>query len=806
MNFRKPIFALLACLLVFPAGACNLGDIVTKGSTSRSVALDIIDSTDGTPETGVVFNTSGIDLWYRREGAVRTAITEATLAALTTAWSSGGFLHVSDGAYRLDVPDAAFATSANYVDIGGTVTGMVVICQRVRLVDYSLEDSVRMGLMALPNAAAAASGGLLISGSNSGTTTLGALTITGATTHTGATIHTGNVSMAAGLNVTQSTSNTPALVVTGNGTGSGATITGGSGATGTGLVVASGATNGAGLTVTGTGTGAGATLTSGSGATGNGLNLVAASTNGNGLAATGTGTGAGQIATAGATGVGLSLIGGGTSGNALGTTVTAPIGQVKGFGILESGTLQSATATTAVLRSATSYPDNTLIGSTIVITGGTGVGQRCTPTAWTSSSDTATCATWTTTPDNTSTYEVWGTAAGTGAAPTVAQIATGVWQDATAGDFTTASSIGKSLYTGNVVPGGTGGLFIAGTNAATTITTSLTTAFTGNLTGSVGSVTGAVGSVTGAVGSVTGAVGSVTGSVGSVASGGIADASFATTAGPFRALGIVDQGTAQAATGTTLQLRSAAAFANSELVGNTVLITGGTTGVGQSRIITAYVGATDTATVATWDTTPTGTITYTINSTTAAAAGGGLDAAATRAALGFSSASYATDIAALQSDTDNIQTRLPAALVSGRMDASVGAMAANTVTAAAAASDLTTELQTGLATSAAQTTAQTSLDDIPTNAELATSQAAADDATLAAVALVPAAVWNVVIEDQGGGITAGCAEAVKLALLGGDFTSVGSTTTFEDPSGTETRAVATYATGTRTITVTCPTP
>ena len=86
---------------------------------------------------------------------------------------------------------------------------------------------------------------------------------------------------------------------------------------------------------------------------------------------------------------------------------------------------------------------------------------------------------------------------------TAAQIATGVWQDATAGDFTTASSIGKALFTGNVVPGGAGGLFIAGTNAATSITTALTANITGNLSGSVGSVTGAVGSVTGAVGSVT---------------------------------------------------------------------------------------------------------------------------------------------------------------------------------------------------------------------------------------------------------------------------------------------------------------
>jgi hypothetical protein len=114
---------------------------------------------------------------------------------------------------------------------------------------------------------------------------------------------------------------------------------------------------------------------------------------------------------------------------------------------------------------------------------------------------------------------------------TSAAIATGVWQDTTAGDFTVASSIGRSLYTTGALPGAAGGHFIAGTNAATTVTTSFTTTFTGNLTGSVGSVTGSVGSVAGAVGSVTGNVGgNVTGSVGSVATGGITAASIAADA------------------------------------------------------------------------------------------------------------------------------------------------------------------------------------------------------------------------------------------------------------------------------------
>lgn len=53
---------------------------------------------------------------------------------------------------------------------------------------------------------------------------------------------------------------------------------------------------------------------------------------------------------------------------------------------------------------------------------------------------------------------------------TTAQIATGVWQDATAGDFTTAGSIGKDLKTG-AVPGAASGILIAGSNAATTFAT-----------------------------------------------------------------------------------------------------------------------------------------------------------------------------------------------------------------------------------------------------------------------------------------------------------------------------------------------
>jgi hypothetical protein len=103
---------------------------------------------------------------------------------------------------------------------------------------------------------------------------------------------------------------------------------------------------------------------------------------------------------------------------------------------------------------------------------------------------------------------------------TGAAVATAVWQDATAGDFTIASSIGKALYIANVAPGAAGGHFISGSNAGTTtfgaltVTGAATLNVTGNLSGSVGSVTGAVGSVTGNVGgNVVGSVASVTAAV-----------------------------------------------------------------------------------------------------------------------------------------------------------------------------------------------------------------------------------------------------------------------------------------------------
>ena len=101
---------------------------VAPGSTDQSVTLYIVDSGDGTPEQGVTSVTAGLNLWYRREGeAIVNLASISDLTLLTDAHTDEGMLHIDDGQYRVDWPDAAFAAGVPRVQLGGAVTGMVVL-------------------------------------------------------------------------------------------------------------------------------------------------------------------------------------------------------------------------------------------------------------------------------------------------------------------------------------------------------------------------------------------------------------------------------------------------------------------------------------------------------------------------------------------------------------------------------------------------------------------------------------------------------------------------------------------------------
>jgi hypothetical protein len=150
------------------------------------------------------------------------------------------------------------------------------------------------------------------------------------------------------------------------------------------------------------------------------------------------------------------------------------------------------------------------------------------------------------------------------------------------------------------------------------------------------------------------------------------EAAYDETAGPVPQHGIIDQGTAQAATSTTLQLRAAASFADDEIIGAVITITGGSAGVGQSRQITDYVASTNTATVDAWTVTPTGTITYQVHACPPASSippdvnvasldSGAVAAIQSGLALASDLAVVAADVTLAKATTDKLDTTLQAA-------------------------------------------------------------------------------------------------------------------------------------------------
>ncbi len=149
---------------------------VLIGQTDYTVLVRVA-STTGAPVTGLA-NTD-IDIAYARvetDNDVTTSdVSPASLSALTDAHSDWGWKEVSStdhpGLYRLDVADAVFASGAwesvvTVTDASGT--DFYAIDIGFRLVSFNVQDGVRMGLTALPNAAAEAAGGLVTNGTSTG--------------------------------------------------------------------------------------------------------------------------------------------------------------------------------------------------------------------------------------------------------------------------------------------------------------------------------------------------------------------------------------------------------------------------------------------------------------------------------------------------------------------------------------------------------------------------------------------------------------------------------------------------------------
>lgn len=95
------------------------GATVKAGSTSVSMTFQLRKSADNTAETGKV--AADLTISYLRQGSTVTDVTETDLAAVNSAYSSGGVKELDatklPGVYRFDVPDAALATGVDWVEI-----------------------------------------------------------------------------------------------------------------------------------------------------------------------------------------------------------------------------------------------------------------------------------------------------------------------------------------------------------------------------------------------------------------------------------------------------------------------------------------------------------------------------------------------------------------------------------------------------------------------------------------------------------------------------------------------------------------
>lgn len=145
--------------------------VIKAGSTDVSLPVLLLDAYTGEPKTGLT--ETNLDLqWIRVETdndvtleAKHDLIALAT-PALTDPHLDYGCEEIGLGYYRVDLPDGIFAAGARQVRIAIYDGAAAAILQKdliVDLVAYDPADSVRLGLTALPNAAADAAGGLPIS-------------------------------------------------------------------------------------------------------------------------------------------------------------------------------------------------------------------------------------------------------------------------------------------------------------------------------------------------------------------------------------------------------------------------------------------------------------------------------------------------------------------------------------------------------------------------------------------------------------------------------------------------------------------
>lgn len=96
--------------------------LTKKGTTSKRLTVKVLNSTNGTPLTGLAFNSASLAASYWREDTGNAGGTSITLAtSIRGTWTSGAFKEIDStnlpGFYEIGIPDAALAIGSEWVMI-----------------------------------------------------------------------------------------------------------------------------------------------------------------------------------------------------------------------------------------------------------------------------------------------------------------------------------------------------------------------------------------------------------------------------------------------------------------------------------------------------------------------------------------------------------------------------------------------------------------------------------------------------------------------------------------------------------------
>jgi len=113
---------------------------VRAGSTSVSLPVTLKAQSTGAAQTGIAFGSA--TAYYLRQGGTPTVITLSALAAIDSVFNAGGWKEADathmPGLYRLDVPDAAFASGADWVELTVFAASGQVFSERIPITSEAL--------------------------------------------------------------------------------------------------------------------------------------------------------------------------------------------------------------------------------------------------------------------------------------------------------------------------------------------------------------------------------------------------------------------------------------------------------------------------------------------------------------------------------------------------------------------------------------------------------------------------------------------------------------------------------------------